>query len=101
MKKNSNKNLSVKAPGGSIIIVLAIVAVIVFFTITAVSAYIRNDEKSKYTEMQSNEISYYNERNSELINDLKDENASEILEEKALEEDYIYPGDRVYADSAK
>ncbi len=87
--------------GVSVIVVVAIVALVVFLLINAVGIGVGLYEKKREIAEKESAITVQDELNSELSNKLKDENASEIYEDIARDEyDYIYPGERVYADSA-
>ena len=85
----------------SIIVVLAAVALIAFLIINAIEIGVGISEKKNQRDDLIEANTAQDELNSELINKLDDENASRIFEDIAREEyDYIYPGERVYADSA-
>lgn len=105
MDKKSKKRiafLSASVTGGtSILVIVAIVALVVFLLINAIGIGVGLYEKKRQIAEKENAITVQDELNSELANKLEDENASEIYEDIARDEyDYIYPGERVYADSA-
>ncbi len=85
----------------SIILVLAIVALVVYLIIDSVKLGVDiNDKKDKVDDLTES-ISVQNEMNSDIEDILKDENESKYLENIAREDyDYILPDERVYADSA-
>ena len=85
----------------SIVLVLALVALIGYFIINSIQ--LRMDIKDKTDEVSelSGQISAQDEKNKELENILNSENESEYLQQYAREElDYVMPGERVYANSA-
>ncbi|MBQ6932737.1 MAG: septum formation initiator family protein [Clostridia bacterium] len=85
----------------SIVLVLALVALIGYFIINSIQ--LRMDIKDKTDEVSelSEQISAQDEKNKELENILNSENESEYLQQYAREElDYVMPGERVYANSA-
>ena len=85
----------------SIVLVLALVALIGYFIINSIQ--LRMDIKDKTDEVSelSEQISAQDEKNKELENILNSENESEYLQQYAIEElDYVMPGERVYANSA-
>lgn len=85
----------------SIVLVLALVALIGYFIINSIQ--LRMDIKDKTDEVSelSEQISAQDEENQELENILNSENESEYLQQYAREElDYVMPGERVYANSA-
>lgn len=85
----------------SIVLVLALVALIGYFIINSIQ--LRMDIKDKTDEVSelSEQISAQDEENKELENILNSENESEYLQQYAREElDYVMPGERVYANSA-
>ena len=85
----------------SIVLVLALVALIGYFVINSI--HLRMDIKDKTDEVSelSEQISAQDEENKELENILNSENESEYLQQYAREElDYVMPGERVYANSA-
>lgn len=85
----------------SIIVILAIVALVGYLIIDSIKLGMNNSESSDQYKSRSEAESIQDEMNSEIENMLRDENASKYLEELAREEyDYIYPDERVYADSA-
>ncbi len=85
----------------SIVLVLALVALIGYFIINSIQ--LRMDIKDKADEVSelSEQIAMQDEENKQLENILNSENESEYLEQYAREElDYVMPGERVYANSA-
>ena len=85
----------------SIILVLALVALIGYFIINSIQ--LRMDIKNKTEQVSdlSEQISQQDKANAELEEILDSENESEYLEQYAREElDYVMPGERVYANSA-
>ena len=85
----------------SIVLVLALVALIGYFIINSIQ--LRMDIKDKTDEVSelSEQISAQDEKNKELENILNSENESEYLQQYARDElDYVMPGERVYANSA-
>ncbi len=85
----------------SIILVLALVALIGYFIITSIQ--LRMDIKDKENQVSdlSEQIATQDKENEDLEKILNSENESEYLEQYAREElDYIMPGERVYANSA-
>ena len=94
MNKNSGKKISV-------IVVLAIVALVAYLIIDSIKLGMDIDNKKDQVEDLTQSISVQDEKNSEIENILSDENESKYLEDIAREEyDYIHPDERVYADSA-
>ncbi len=85
----------------SIVLVLALVALIGYFIINSIQ--LRMDIKDKTDEVSelSEQISAQDEENKQLEDILNSENESEYLQQFAREElDYVMPGERVYANSA-
>lgn len=85
----------------SIVLVLALVALIGYFIINSIQ--LRLDIKDKTNEVSelSEQISAQDEENKQLEDILNSENESEYLQQFAREElDYVMPGERVYANSA-
>ncbi len=85
----------------SIVLVLALVALIGYFIINSIQ--LRLDIKDKTDEVSelSEQISAQDEENKQLEDILNSENESEYLQQFAREElDYVMPGERVYANSA-
>ncbi|MBR2957349.1 MAG: septum formation initiator family protein [Clostridia bacterium] len=85
----------------SIVLVLALVALIGYFIINSIQ--LRMDIKDKTDEVSelSEQISAQDEENKQLEDILNSENESEYLQQYAREElDYVMPGERVYANSA-
>ena len=85
----------------SIVLVLALVALIDHFIINSIQ--LRLDIKDKTDEVSelSEQISAQDEENKQLEDILNSENESEYLQQFAREElDYVMPGERVYANSA-
>lgn len=85
----------------SIVLVLALVALVGYFVITTIQ--LRMDIKDKEAQVSdlSEQIATQDKANEELEDVLNDENESAYLEQYAREElDYIMPGERVYANSA-
>lgn len=85
----------------SIVLVLALVALIGYFIINSIQ--LRMDIKNKTEQVSdlSEQISQQDKANAELEEILDSENESEYLEQYAREElDYVMPGERVYANSA-
>lgn len=85
----------------SIVLVLALVALIGYFIINSIQ--LRMDIKDKTDEVSelSEQISAQDEENQQLEDILNSENESEYLQQYAREElDYVMPGERVYANSA-
>ncbi|MBR3802015.1 MAG: septum formation initiator family protein [Clostridia bacterium] len=85
----------------SIVLVLALVALIGYFIINSIQ--LRMDIKDKTDEVSelSEQISVQDEENKQLEDILNNENESEYLQQYAREElDYVMPGERVYANSA-
>ncbi len=85
----------------SIVLVLALVALIGYFIINSIQLRMDINDKSDEVSQLSEQIQQQNEENKELENILNSENESEYLEQYAREElDYVMPGERVYANSA-
>lgn len=85
----------------SVIVVLAIVALVAYLIIDSIKLGMDIDDKQGQVDGLTESISVQNELNSEIENVLSDENESKYLEDIAREEyDYIHPDERVYADSA-
>ena len=85
----------------SIIVILAIVALVGYLIIDSIKLSMNNSDLSDQYNNLSEAESIQNEKNSEKENMLLDENESKYLEDLAREEyDYIYSDERVYADSA-
>ncbi len=85
----------------SIIVILAIVALVGYLIIDSIKLGMNNSDLSDQYNNLSEAESIQNEKNSEKENMLLDENESKYLEDLAREEyDYIYSDERVYADSA-
>lgn len=85
----------------SIVLVLALLALIGYFIINSIQ--LRLDIKDKTDEVSelSEQISAQDEENKQLEDILNSENESEYLQQFAREElDYVMPGERVYANSA-
>lgn len=85
----------------SIVLVLALVALVGYFVITTIQ--LRMDIKDKEAQVSdlSEQIATQDKANEDLEKILNDENESAYLEQYAREElDYIMPGERVYANSA-
>ena len=85
----------------SIVLVLALVALIGYFIINSIQ--LRMDIKDKTDEVSelSEQISVQDEENKQLEDILNNENESEYFQQYAREElDYVMPGERVYANSA-
>lgn len=85
----------------SIILVLALVALIGYFIINSIQ--LRMDIKDKTDEVSelSEQISAQDKENQQIEEILNSENESEYLQQYAREElDYVMPGERVYANSA-
>ena len=94
MKTNSRGTVSV-------ILVLAIIALVGYFVISSINLRMDIKDKSEQVSDLTEQISAQNEENSELNRVLSDESESDYLEQYAREElDYVMPGERVYADSA-
>ena len=85
----------------SIIVILAIVALVAYLIIDSIKLGIDIDEKKGKVDNLTENLSIQNEKNSEIEYILNDENESKYLEDIAREDhDYILPDERVYADSA-
>ena len=85
----------------SIILFLALIALIGYFIINSIQLRMDIDEKSEKVAELSEQISVQDEKNQELEDILNSENESEYLEQYAREElDYVMPGERVYANAA-
>ncbi|MBQ3498910.1 MAG: hypothetical protein IJA87_07265 [Clostridia bacterium] len=85
----------------SIIVILAIVALVGYLIIDSIKLGMNNSDLSDQYNNLSEAESIQNEKNSEKENMLLDENESKYLEDLAREEyDYIYSDERVYADTA-
>ena len=85
----------------SIILVLALVALIGYFIINSIQLRMDIKDKSDEVSELSEQISAQDEENKQLENILNSENESEYLQQYAREElDYVMPGERVYANSA-
>ena len=85
----------------SIVLVLALVALIGYFIINSIQ--LRMDIKDKTDEVSelSEQISVQDKENQQIEEILNSENESEYLQQYAREElDYVMPGERVYANSA-
>ncbi len=94
MKKIKGKRVSV-------IIVVAVVAFCALLLINAIEIGIGLSDKFNKKEELEYANTVQDEMNSELANQLEEENESEIFDDIAREDyDYIYPDERVYADSA-
>lgn len=91
----------IKGKKGSVIIIIAVVAFCALLLINAVEIGIGLFDKYDQKEDLENANTIQSEINSELENQLDTENESEIFDDIAREDfDYIYPDERVYADSA-
>lgn len=85
----------------SIVLVLALVALIGYFIINSIQLRMDIKEKTEQVSDLSEQISEQDKANAELEQILDSENESEYLEKYAREElDYVMPGERVYANSA-
>lgn len=85
----------------SIVLVLAIVAVVGFLIITLIQLRMDIKEKEKTVAEYSSKIAEQDEENSQLQDILNSEDESEYILQYAHENlDYVMPGERVYADSA-
>ena len=85
----------------SIIVILAIVALVGYLIIDSIKLGMNNSELNDQYKSLSEAESIQDEKNSEKENMLLDENESKYLDDLAREEyDYIYSDERVYADSA-
>lgn len=85
----------------SIVLVLALVALIGYFIINSIQLRMDIKEKTEQVSDLSEQISEQDKANAELEEILDSENESEYLEKYAREElDYVMPGERVYANSA-
>ncbi len=85
----------------SIVLVLALVALIGYFIINSIQLRMDIKEKSAQVSELSEQIAAQDKENADLEEILDSENASEYLEQYAREElDYVMPGERVYANSA-
>ena len=94
MNKKNGKKVSV-------IVILAIVALVGYLIIDSIKLGMDNNDLSNKYDNLSEAESIQDEMNSEIENILLDENESKYLEELARDEhDYIYSDERVYADSA-
>ncbi len=85
----------------SIIVVLAIVALIAYLIIDSIKLGVDIDDKKDKVNQLTENLSVQNEMNSEIEYIINDEDESKYLEDIAREDhDYILPDERVYADSA-
>ena len=85
----------------SIVLVLALVALIGYFIINSIQLRMDIKDKSDEVSELSEQISAQDEENKQLEDILNSENESEYIEQYAREElDYVMPGERVYANSA-
>ncbi|MBQ3604513.1 MAG: septum formation initiator family protein [Clostridia bacterium] len=85
----------------SIVLVLALVALIGYFIINSIQLRMDIKDKTEQVSELSEQISEQDKANAELEEILDSENESEYLEQYAREElDYVMPGERVYANSA-
>lgn len=85
----------------SIVLVLALVALIGYFVINSIQLRMDIKDKSDEVSELSEQISAQDEENKQLEDILNSENESEYIEQYAREElDYVMPGERVYANSA-
>lgn len=85
----------------SIILVLALVALVGYFVISSIQLRMDIKEKEEQVSKISEQIATQDKANEELEDVLNDENESAYMEQYAREElDYIMPGERVYANSA-
>ena len=85
----------------SIVLVLALVALIGYFIINSIQLRMDIKDKTEQVSQLSEQISEQDKANAELEEILDSENESEYLEQYAREElDYVMPGERVYANSA-
>ena len=85
----------------SIIVVLAIVALIAYLIIDSIKLGVDIDDKKDKVNQLTENLSIQNELNSGIEHILNDEDESKYLEDIAREDhDYILPDERVYADSA-
>lgn len=85
----------------SIVLVLALVALIGYFIINSIQLRMDIKDKSEQVSELSEQIAQQDRENAELEEILDSENESEYLEQYAREElDYVMPGERVYANSA-
>ena len=85
----------------SIIVILAIVALVAYLIIDSIKLGIDIDEKKGKVDELTESLSVQNEKNSELEYIINDEDESKYLQGIAREDhDYILPDERVYADSA-
>ncbi len=85
----------------SIILVLALVALVGYFVITSIQLRMDIKDKENQVSELSEQIATQDKANEDLEKILNEENESAYLEQYAREElDYIMPGERVYANSA-
>ena len=85
----------------SIVLVLALVALIGYFIINSIQLRMDIKDKTEQVSQLSEQISEQDKANAELEEILDSENESEYLEQYAREDlDYVMPGERVYANSA-
>lgn len=85
----------------SIILVLALVALVGYFVISSIQLRMDIKEKEEQVSKISEQIATQDKANEELEDVLNDENESAYMEQYAREElDYIMPGERVYVNSA-
>lgn len=85
----------------SVVLVLALVALIGYFIINSIQLRMDIKDKTEQVSELSEQISEQDKANAELEEILDSENESEYLEQYAREElDYVMPGERVYANSA-
>lgn len=85
----------------SIVLVLALVALIGYFIINSIQLRMDIKDKTEQVSELSEQIAQQDEENAQLEEILDSENASEYIEQYARESlDYVMPGERVYANSA-
>ena len=85
----------------SIICILALIALVGYFTIDSAQLYLDINKKSEQISELAKDIAQQNAKNDRLNNVLNNENESEYFEQYARKEfNYVMPGERIYANSA-
>lgn len=97
--RTKNSRTELKRPKRSFILILGLILIIGFFTITIVSKQLEIREKNQEAAQKQQELEQQQNENDYLKSVLESDDKSDFLEQEARKQGYGYPNEKVFFDT--
>lgn len=97
--RTKNSRTELKRPKRSFILILGLILIIGFFTITIVSKQLEIREKNQEKAQKQQELEQQQYENNFKKSVLASDDKSDYLEQEARKQGYVYPNEKVFYDT--